>query len=227
MADEVLIDERFEEGMANWWVEGEVEAWTQDGRLYVDADSEGTGVGSVATLWCRQPIAGDVKVEFDAQVVSSRVAANNINTLLFYSDPSGQPLEETRQDRADGAYRHYFDLNGYIFTFVRDYPGEAAPYADPSRKARYRMRRCPGFNLVAEAFEGRSEPGVTYHITIEKRGGQITYSVNGKTILTAQDDNPLQSGLLGLRTFRTKLWWDNVRVTRLSGEVTDSQAAAN
>ena len=217
-SETALLTEDFEQDMERWWVEGAVEAWTQDGRLYVNADSEDESAGSVATVWCRQPIQGNVKIEIDAHVISSRVASNNINLFLFYSDPNGQPLEATASFRADAAYQHYHDLTGYIVTFVRDWAGEPAPYADPNRTARVRIRRCPGFTLLNEIHTGHSEQGVTYHLTVLKFDNQLVVKINDQITLSAYDEHPPSKGLLGLRTFRTKLWWDNLRVTPLTEE---------
>jgi len=215
-ADRVLLDEDFAGGMDNWWVEGAVEARVEDGRFHLDADAPDESSGSTATAWCRVPLAGDVKLELDAHVVSSRVAANNINLFLFYSDSTGRPLEATAAERASAKYSLYHPLNGYIFTFVRDYAGESAPYAEDSRTARFRLRRCPGFTLLDEVFVGESRAGVTHRITALKLAGYVVVKVDGRAVVAARDDQPFDEGLLGLRTFRTRLWWDNIRVTQLA-----------
>jgi hypothetical protein len=214
-AGRALIDETFSDGMNDWWVEGGEQVWVEDGRLHMKADPPERGPGFVCTAWHRTPISGNVRIEFDAHVVSSAIDANNINFFFFYSDPSGKPLFETREDRADADYRKYHDLNGYIVTFLKDFRNEGGEHPDGSAKARFRLRRCPGFNLLTETFASHCEAGVTYHCEIVRRDGRITFSVDGKTYLEADDPDPLNEGLIGLRTFRTYLWWDNIRVTRL------------
>ena len=196
--------------MKAWWVEGGERVWVQDGRLHVDADPAADGPRA-ATIWARQVIRGDVKVTFDAHVVSSSADANNINLFLFYSDPAGKPLEATASQRADGAYNRYHALNGYILTFVNE-PAEGAAEGGP---ARIRMRRCPGFNLLAETRQHHSRSGRTYHFEIVRRAGKMTINVDGRPLLSADDPQPHREGLLGLRTFRTHLWWDNIRVESL------------
>ena len=37
---DILLYEDFSEGMENWWAEGGVRTWVEDGRLHVDADPE-------------------------------------------------------------------------------------------------------------------------------------------------------------------------------------------
>ncbi|MEW6355256.1 MAG: DUF1961 family protein [Planctomycetota bacterium] len=217
MSDKLLFYEDFSQKMDNWWAEGGEKVWIQDGRLHMKADgpqeTHPQG-GHVCTVWCKKQFPGDITVEFDAHVIESRIDANNINFFMCYSDPSGKSLYDTRESRADAAYKKYHDLTGYIFTFLNDSKKEGSAYPDGSTKARFRMRRCPGFNLMTEAFGYHCKKGQTYHITITKKGGDITFAVDGKVYMRGRDDNPLTGGLIGLRTYQTYLWWDNIKVTQ-------------
>jgi hypothetical protein len=201
-------------GAHDWWVEGGERVWVEDGRLHVKADPEDENDPRyVATVWCRTPIAGDVRIEMKAHVIDSTVGANNINIFFFYSDPGGEPLFDTREDRADAAYRYYHDLDGYIVTFLSDRQEEMGVTEAGHPNARFRLRRCPGFNLVDESYHPMGVlAGRTYDLTIIRRDGVITFQVDGETFLEWEDEDPLREGLLGLRTFRTYLWWDAIRV---------------
>ena len=208
-----------EEGSAppeDWWVEGGEKVWIEDGHIRVKANPAEKGQpGHVATVWHRQVFPGDIQVDFDSHVIDSTIDANNINFFMLYTDPEGKPLLETRASRESSAYNLYHVLNGYIFTYLNDFHGEADPYDDGSAKGRMRMRRCPGFELMTETYAYHCRKGVTYHVTITKRGGDITFAVDGKVYLQEHDDNPWAEGLIGLRTFQTDLWWDNIKVTEL------------
>ncbi len=188
----------------DWWVEGGERVWIENGHLQMKADSDKAGV---ATVWRREPHPGDFTVELDAHVVSSSKDVNNINLFFSYSDPSGKPLEETRESRRNAEYGLYHKLNGYIITFLNDPEGAG--------KARIRIRRNPGFKLLAETFAYHCRQGVTYHLKVTKTGGEIRFAVDGQELLRAVDPQPLGGGLFALRTFRTWLWWDNIRFQAL------------
>ncbi len=204
-------------GAHDWWVEGGERTWVEDGRLHVKADPEDDDdPGYVATVWCKTPISGGVRIEMKAHVIDSTVGANNINIFFFYSDPEGSPLFESRGDRADAAYRYYHDLDGYIVTFLSDRREEMGVTEAGHPNARFRLRRCPGFNLVDEDYDPMGVlAGRTYDLTIIRENGVITFKVDGESFLEWEDEEPLKEGFLGLRTFRTYLWWDDIRVYQL------------
>jgi hypothetical protein len=172
----------------------------------------------VATVWHRKPLPGNVRIEFDAHVIESSIDANNINFFLCYSHPAGRTMYGTREQRADADYGRYHVLNGYIFTFLNDFQKKGGAHPDGSSKGRFRMRRCPGFNLVGETYDGHCRKGDTYHVVVAKKGGRLTYAVNGKRYLQWTDPKPHSGGMMGLRTFRTYLWWDNIKVRELTAD---------
>ncbi|MFB3830041.1 MAG: DUF1961 family protein [Bryobacteraceae bacterium] len=194
--------------LADWWVEGGERVWVEDGRLHMRADNPKTPGGGVCTVWNRAPHPGDFELEMDAHVVSSSTNANNVNLFFSYSDPAGAPLETTREARSSAEYGLYHKLNGYIVTFLNDTESN-------SGKARVRIRRNPGFRLLAETFTYHCRRGQTYHLRLTKRGGDIRFAVDGRELLRATDPEPLAGGHFALRTFRTWLWWDNVRMRPL------------
>jgi len=196
--------EDFSRGMQDWWSEGGERVEVEAGRLFLAADAPGK---AVATAWCRRPLPADFELALEAHVVSSTIAANNINLFLCYADPAGRPLEASRAERATAAYGLYHVLNGYIVTFLNE-----------AGAARIRMRRNPGFKLLDEQRGGECRAGVTYRLEVRKQGGEIVFSVDGHERARVTDANPWSGGLLGLRTYRTVLWWDNIRVTALAAK---------
>lgn len=205
---EVLFSEDFSRGMDDWWVEGGQKVWIEDGRLHVMADPDmkkGEQGFGVATVWCKKEFPADIQVEFDAHVVASTIDVNNINFFISYSDPSGKPLFDSREDRADSKYSRYHRLSGYIVTYLNSGTG----------KARFRIRHNPGFKLLGEAFGYECERGKTYHVVIRKKDNEISVAVDGKVWCKVINPNPEGAGLIGCRTYQTYLWWDNIKVTSL------------
>ncbi len=214
-----LFFDDFSGGMDNWWCEGGVRVWVEDQRLHVDAEPGGgrseRRPGLCATVWCKRLFEGHVRIECDAHVLRSDIDVNNINFFVHFSDPSGTPLYDTRERRPDAAYGAYHVLRGNIITYLSDTRDEAMQLPPDERPARVRIRDCPGFQLLNETYAHHCRKDRTYHIEIIKQGGSIKFSVDGNLLLEAEDADPPSGGLFGLRTFRTYLWYDNVKVTAL------------
>lgn len=199
-----------------WWVEGGQSVYVENGHLRVNANSkEMKGPGYVATVWLNKEFSGNIQVSFDARVIASNGEANNINFFLYYTHPGkDSTLYGTRNLRLDGLYKHYHNLNGYIFTDVND---TFVNPANPKKNmARFRMRRCPGFELIDQKVAYNSLVGKTYHVTITKRGKDLTFAVDGTVYLHATDNRyNWTQGYLGFRTFQSDVWFDNLTVRRL------------
>ncbi|MBI1894994.1 MAG: DUF1961 family protein [Acidobacteria bacterium] len=193
----------------DWWVEGGERVWIENRRLHVKADAPRK---TTATVFLRRPHESDFRFSVDAQVVSSSANVNNINLFFSTSDPGGRPLIDSAGSRASASYGLYHKLNGYIITFLNDEAGQGGRAPDGSTKSRIRIRRNPGFKLLAETFTYHCKAGVTYRLLVEKTGGNVRFSVDGKELLRAYDAQPLGGGHLGLRTFKTHLWWSNVQL---------------
>jgi hypothetical protein len=212
----VVFEDDFEDNMKNWWVEGSDKVTVKDGRMYINAnDPDGSGSDIYCTIWCRDKIDGDnVHIKFDACVLDSKKGVNNINFFLNYSLPQGGDIYETRSERESGAYALYHDLNGYIFTYLRDIAGESE-FVNGRPQGRVRIRKCPGFNMIAESYAYNAEAGEVREIEIIKKGGDIFYKVDGKILCQVHDDDSWDEGYFGLRTYMTSLWVDNFVVTEL------------
>lgn len=206
----IVVDEKYNypDGSLpeNWWSEG-CEAVIKDGHLFVDADDKSYGMASV---WLDRRIAGDFIIEYDASIVASKGDKNNINCFLLYSTPDNTLLRDTRNERKDGLYSHYHELNGFIFTFL--------PNDGNVNEARFRFRKNPGFELVQERVGYRCISGEIYHIKIKKKGNRFRYWVDGKKFIDKNFDEldaDYNQGLFGFRTWSTAIWWDNLLIKQL------------
>ncbi len=202
--------------MDNYWIEGGEDAWVAENRLYQKANPPDKSGAGVSTIWCKTKFPENVEIHVHACVIESVIGANNINLFLSYSDTVNRSLFETRHERTDGDYTHYHALNGYIFTFLRDWQRTQKDKAmEDEPEARYRMRRCPGFHLMTEKYGDKNEAGVVYLLTIRKYHEVLSFAVNGNTILEGKDPTPLTGGAFGFRTFHTFLWWSGLEVYEL------------
>ncbi len=213
-----IFQDDFTKGLNKWWVEGGQSVNTANGKLYVKADPKKFDKGKnggVCTVWCRQKISGNIQIDFDVYVISSETDANNINLFLFYSDSSGKPLEESASSRKTGDYPLYHKLNGYIFTYLNDFKNLAGTKPGQPAKARFRIRRCPGFKLLTQTFAYHVKKGRKYHITVIRKNKELSIAVDGKVYLKAVDPKPFKSGYWGFRTYRTYLWFSNALIKQL------------
>ena len=132
--------------------------------------------------------------------IQRRIELNN-----KYAGGSGVDWKKEIADYAD-----YHQLNGYIFTFLNA--------SENKENARIRIRRCPGFRLLRETYAGENRADTVYHITLIRQNGVLRFLLDGKELLSAKDEQPLEGGWFGFRTFRTRLWFDNLKITRLNAD---------
>jgi hypothetical protein len=188
----------------NWWSEGNP-AYIREGRLFVDAD---TALPRVSTVWLDRVFSGNLSIEFDVHILSSDGLKNNMNFFLLYSSPDGKSLRDSRDERKSGNYPLYHKLNGYIFTHLADGNEDTG---------RFRFRYNPGFNLLHEIYTYECKRNKTYKIKIEKNEKHFKYWTDGILIFekTIDENQLLDRGIIGFRTFHTCLWWDNLTVSQI------------
>ena len=207
----LILQDDFSQEMKNWYVEGGRRVEVKEGRLLIDADPEkpekGGLAGGTCTVWHRTELTGDLRIEFDAFIEHSHSGKNNINFFLFYTMPNGDNPEKSTADRKYAVYSDYHKMTGYIFTFVND--------LTKGEQGRVRIRRCPGFHLLSGIYTYHSKSEHLYRIAIVKKGCQLQYYIDGELRLTAEDENPLNQGYFGFRTFQTRFWVDNLTIHRL------------
>ena len=192
-----------------WWLEGAAagaRARIAEGRLLLDAMSEKI---PGATVWLNREFSGDLEVAFDVHVIDAVRAANNMNFFFLFRDPLGQDLFATRAERTDGRYGRYHSdrLQGTILTFLANGHPDVA---------RVRVRCVPPFEPVLQEYSGHhAKAGTTYRVRLIRRGESFTCWIDDRTVIeTKLPPTAPKSGWLGFRTWQTKLWWDNLVVSR-------------
>jgi len=172
----------------NWSEEGNGRLTFANGKLGIDAMEGGY------SAFFRGELPGDLLLSFRARLVPPE-GAGNIN-IITHCQPerAGFPISPT------GAYDAYHLLPNYIVTFVKDEErlGQS-PHA-----GRTRLRRNPGFRLIAEAHP-ESAMGREYQVVFACKAGRVRYYLDSVKLHEWLDPDPLPGGLFALRTYKTAL----------------------
>ena len=187
----LLFEEDFE-GVANRWrFDGRGRQWIEDGRLQMSAD------GFECTAWFTEELEGDVAILYEARILDP-AGDRNINLIFQALAADGGDVLRVP---FTGAYNEYHKLPNYILTFTSTHS---------------RLRRNPGFEMVAEDKSLLPEAGRTYQFTVTVRRRHVRCYIDGRLVHSYDDPAPHTRGRLAFRTFRTRLWWDNLKVHRLN-----------
>lgn len=187
----------------DFWVEGSQDVEVKDGHLFVrTAKQKNKEATYVSSVFSKRYFKGDLLVEYTARDTGTDTQGN-FNLFLHTTDPSGRDLYETRGERS-GEYGEYHLLNNYLFTFLRsnvDGEGQDTP------RARYRLRRDPGFVLKKEAHSYEWALNRWYRFKFLSRAGVVGISVDEHPFETYcwRDPQPLSEGYLAFRTFCSHL----------------------
>ena len=204
----LLAADDFAGNLDHWVVEGNATVEVRDGRLQIATPDRGQ-----ATVWYRQPFAGDQLICFTARVLPPQ-QASNINFFFCASRPDGGDFFATART---GAYAEYHQINNYTMTFTGQREGTA------NAPGYMRLRQNPGFHLRDENLAVKAEIETDYHIAIAKAGSLIRVFVNGQQTLRYDDvdatgqPQDLREGYAGFRTFWSRLWCDDFAVWRIMG----------
>lgn len=184
-----------------WTLEGPADVTVAQNELHVATKPAADGTNPGATLWWRDELPADVLIEFMAGAeLSAEDNAANLNLILQAREADGSPYRPGRS----GKYDEYHSFPNYILTLTGGFQEGWA-----------RVRRNPGLGLLAENRGIRSEPGKNYHVRVALTGGRIRCWLNGRLIHDVRDANPLPGGRLALRTWRSRVWWSDVRIYAL------------
>lgn len=203
-----LAADDFSGDLRDWLVEGNATVEVREGRLCVETPERGQ-----ATIWRRQPFADDHLIRFRARVLPPR-QASNINCFFCASLPEGGDFFAAERT---GAYAEYHRINNYTMTFTGQREGVA------NAPGYMRLRKNPGFHLLAENLDVKAEIETDYDIAIAKVGSLIRVFVNGWQTLGFNDVDEAgarqdhRGGYVGFRTFWSRLWFDDFQVWRIVG----------
>lgn len=159
-------------------------------ELEVDCTANSDG----ATVWYPHTFPEDIVVEYTAtchEGEDDERSGRNLNLFFAAAGADGDPDTLSRTERT-GSYGEYHELPNYIFTFTFRHS---------------RMRRDPGFEQRSEFVVG-AQPNHTYDVQVLKRGNEIAATVDGRLIHRWTDDDPHGPGWVGLRTWNSRVTYD-------------------
>ena len=175
---------------AEWVSEGDGTAEIRGGRLQV------TPRNSHMVVWNRNVFPADFLLDFQMRPNGSSSGL----TIVFFcaAGVHGEDLFDLALPPRRGNYPAYH--SGAIANYSDSYWSRNTVEESLTN----RMRRNPGFHLVAEAPSGTSgSSDVTHRIRILKAGAHIEVEMDGKVLFRWDDPGkPLGAGRIGFRTMQ-------------------------
>lgn len=192
-----LYDESFDDPAAleSWKIESEGPAVYVGGGALQVRRNESPRLQSGVTLWLDLDLPKDCLVEVEAFTLPGEHACN-LNFFLNAREADATTLQYTRH----GVYTSYHTIPNYLFTFTEGWA---------------RARKNPGFELLREVAELRSEPGRRYRFVMVLEGDRLRYCIDGMLIHDLRDPMPLPPGRFGLRTWFSNIDYERVRIGRI------------
>lgn len=207
---EWMYDEKFDNAwMMRWFQEGDALVKVDDGSLHQRRVRPDQPLQS--TLWFRPELPQNLA--FRARVRVDETAggnAGNINLILHAREKNGGRLEFRRS----GSYPEYHDIPNYIITLV----------GGDMEAGHNRLRRNPGFDLLVDNQDARSQIGQTYELLVTIVDGRIRYYIDGKKTIDYTDPDPHAAGRMGLRTWNSDIVWEKIEIGRVA-DVDEGQTA--
>lgn len=169
-------------------------------------------------LWLKAKLPANVAVEFDARSMSQE---GDLKVEIFGDG----------YDHASGYILIHGGWNNQLSIIARlDEHGRSLQQLTMQAQQRAQELRLPSADLVqtgifksdtrmrVEANPYRVEPGRTYRWRIERRGGTITWLIDGQKFMEFTDPFPLQGkghDRLGFSSWESQLYFDNLRIEPL------------
>lgn len=199
----VLHQDRFDGPLTRWVTEIEPKPGSSvradGGKLVMD-------VAGGATAWFREPLSGNYVISFKRKVVMAggpNDRVSDLNVFWMASDPARSSLftRSGKFEDYDSVRMYYVGIGGNTNTTTRmrryDGQGEKRLLAEYLDKA--------------HLLEGNRE----YAVSIAVVDGCTSVSVDGETIFSYRDPQPLKDGYFGFRTTWSRQEIDDFEVRRL------------
>ncbi len=185
--------------MAGFVMEGSACVTFENGRMRMRNQLDPSlGQQSNFVYWCPRIFPSDIRVEWDFRPLREPGLC-----ILFFAAAGrgGEDLFDPALAPRAGVYDsyHHGDINAYHLSYFRRKESEERAFHTCN------LRKSYGFELVSQGADPiPSVEDVTgpYHLTLCKRGGTISFAVNGLTVLQWSDPGRtpvLGGGRIGFR----------------------------
>lgn len=185
-----------------WTAEGPAGTAHADGGLVLSSTADeaalaaaGRGDHAHFTLWCPEVFPADIAIEWDFRPLAGEGLA-----MLFFAaaGTGGRDLFDPALAPRTGYYPQYHsgDVSALHVSYLRrKWPTER-------RFRTCNLRKSPGFRLVAQGADplpGPEDADGHYRVRVAKRGREVTFAIDGLTLFTFRDPEPLGAGRIGFR----------------------------
>jgi rhamnogalacturonan endolyase len=168
---------------------------TQNGKLLLDTEN---GV----TLWYRQPLSGNIQIEFTRKVIMDSGCndrLSDLNQFWMATDPQQKMFSRK------GGFKEYDSLQMY-------YVGMGGNYNTTTR-----MRRYDGkgeLKIIGEYKDSTHllQANKTYHLKIVVQNGNSKFFVDERLFFEFTDPSPLTKGWFALRSTKSRQEIDDVKI---------------
>lgn len=204
----------------DWFLDGErgYVKNTPEGMVFTAGPIRGDN-GSHNVLWTKKEFEGDVKIEFDYTRLDDINYAVNILYILatgIGEAPYHKDITRWSHLRVVPYMNRYFRHMNLLHISYAAYPLKDDPQADYVRARRYPVP--PGGNFGRDtrltpdySDTGLFKPGITYHFTVIKRGGNLMLRVENKAEeidkffhWNTSNFDPVTEGRIGIRHMYTR-----------------------
>ena len=152
-------------------------------------------------LWLRRRLPRDVRIELDCAAHSPE---GDLKVELFGDGESFEAAEAVEKDLI-------YKASGYVFIFG-GWRNSRSVLVRQDEHAWEHQRGVPMRTFP------RVEPGRTYHLRIERRGGHLDWSLDGKPFLSWDDPAPLEGkghDHFAFDGWETEVEFDNLKIEPL------------
>ena len=198
-----LYADHFDKGMGQWTAEYRARPGAhigvRDGKLVMDVDGG-------ATVWFKQPLSGNFVIRFKRKVVMDggrNDRLSDFNVFWMARDPANASLF-TRT----GEFEQYDPLRLY-------YVGIGGNTNTTTRFRRYDGK---GQRVLLSEYADRAhllEANHTYQVEIAVYKGCTQLQLDGQTVFSYRDPEPLADGYFGFRTTQSRQEIDDFTIQQL------------